>query len=191
MLDYYQVLGVSASASPADIRAAYRALAFQHHPDVSGADGAVGRARFQQIQEAYDVLRHPKRRSEYDSLRSFSQGASRRAGDSGGFGEWNDLGCARAAAEDRERGFEEAFHEWFKRSGCGWFWCVMGGRRGRRRASMELRDRTAFVLCGYGNGVGTAWSMRTGTASHVAGASTCAGGATPRCVPSHGVPSPG
>jgi curved DNA-binding protein len=64
---YYELLGVSAGASDSEIKAAYRRLALQFHPD-SGRPGDV--ERFREIQEAYETLSDPERRRTYDSARS-------------------------------------------------------------------------------------------------------------------------
>jgi len=58
------VLGVSRSASAGELKKAYFALAKQYHPDVNKAPTAA--ARFREISEAYDLLRDPASRSEYD-----------------------------------------------------------------------------------------------------------------------------
>jgi molecular chaperone DnaJ len=62
--DYYEVLGVSRSASADEIRRAYRKLARQYHPDVNNDDGAE--ERFKEINEAYEVLADDQRRAGYD-----------------------------------------------------------------------------------------------------------------------------
>ncbi|CAL4975360.1 unnamed protein product [Urochloa decumbens] len=69
---YYAVLGVHPGASAAEIRAAYHRLAMRWHPDkiASGRDPAraeEAKTRFQQIQEAYQVLSDEKRRALYDA----------------------------------------------------------------------------------------------------------------------------
>jgi curved DNA-binding protein CbpA len=70
-MDYYQRLGVSRTASANAIRAAYRSLAQRFHPDHAGAASAQS---FREIQEAYETLKMPSRRREYDSsLRSPSR----------------------------------------------------------------------------------------------------------------------
>ncbi len=62
--DYYAVLGVSRSASFEEVRAAYRRLARQHHPDVNPSAEAAERMR--RINEAWEVLRDADRRAAYD-----------------------------------------------------------------------------------------------------------------------------
>jgi len=62
--DYYEVLGVGRDASEEDIKKAYRRLARQYHPDVSTVDGAE--ERFKEVNEAYQVLSDPDKRSAFD-----------------------------------------------------------------------------------------------------------------------------
>lgn len=62
--DYYEILGVPRDASADQVKKAYRKLAMQHHPDVSDAPDAA--EKFKQIQEAYEVLHDPQKRSIYD-----------------------------------------------------------------------------------------------------------------------------
>jgi DnaJ-class molecular chaperone len=65
--DYYLILGIPRNESAAGVRAAYRDLVKQHHPDVAGAGGA---RRFRDLVEAYEVLSDPDRRRHYnDDLR--------------------------------------------------------------------------------------------------------------------------
>lgn len=63
--DYYEVLGVARTASPEEIKKAYRRLARQHHPDVNQADPHA-EERFKELGEAYDVLSTPQKRATYD-----------------------------------------------------------------------------------------------------------------------------
>lgn len=63
--DYYDVLGVSRSASDADIKSAYRKLAKQYHPDKNAGDEKAAE-KFKEIGEAYAVLNDPEKRKLYD-----------------------------------------------------------------------------------------------------------------------------
>jgi DnaJ-class molecular chaperone len=65
--DHYLALGVSSSASLADIKKAYRHQAARHHPDRSTAPDAA--TRFRAVQEAYDILGDEARREAYDNNR--------------------------------------------------------------------------------------------------------------------------
>jgi DnaJ-class molecular chaperone len=71
--DLYEVLGVSPSATTAELRRAYRRLALEHHPDRAGPQSAP---RFAQIAEAYRMLADPTARTAYDAHR-FARAAAR------------------------------------------------------------------------------------------------------------------
>ena len=62
--DYYEVLGVPKDCSSEDIKKAFRKLAFQYHPDHNHEDGASD--KFKELNEAYEVLCDPNKRSAYD-----------------------------------------------------------------------------------------------------------------------------
>jgi curved DNA-binding protein len=63
--DYYQILGVSKSASPEEIKKSYRKLALKYHPDQNEGDKSA-EARFKDISEAYAVLSDPEKKKNYD-----------------------------------------------------------------------------------------------------------------------------
>ncbi|MFM8748420.1 MAG: molecular chaperone DnaJ [Aestuariivirga sp.] len=63
--DYYEVLGVGKSADEKELKAAYRKLAKQYHPDANPGD-KTAEASFKEINEAYDVLKDPQKKAAYD-----------------------------------------------------------------------------------------------------------------------------
>jgi curved DNA-binding protein len=64
-IDYYKILGVDKKASEADIKKAYRKLARKYHPDINPNDKEA-HAKFQQVNEANEVLSDPEKRKKYD-----------------------------------------------------------------------------------------------------------------------------
>ncbi len=97
--DYYQILGVRRDASQAEIQKAYRDLARKYHPDVNPNDKDA-KKKFQRIQNAFDVLKDPKKRELYDRYGSSfeTMGAGPHGGThwsggttQGGFGGFEDV----------------------------------------------------------------------------------------------------
>ena len=81
--DYYKVLGISRTATPEEIKKAFRTLAHEHHPDKKGGNAT----KFKEINEAYQVLSNPEKRSQYDQFGSTHEQAGRQ----GGF-NWQNMG---------------------------------------------------------------------------------------------------
>lgn len=88
--DYYEILGVSKTASQDEIKKAFRKAAHQYHPDKQGGD----EAKFKEINEAYQVLGDQQKRSQYDQFghSAFQQGGF--GGGAGGF-SWDDFARAQ------------------------------------------------------------------------------------------------
>lgn len=126
--DYYRVLGVARNASDRDIKAAYRKLARQFHPDVNQGDPKA-EERFKEVGEAYGVLSDPESRRRYDAGAWFtggSRGPQRPgAGAGGSSGAWQE--AFRQAREARGRttapgagpDLSEMFRDLFERRGGG------------------------------------------------------------------------
>jgi molecular chaperone DnaJ len=104
--DYYEVLGVARSASPDEIKRAYRSLARTHHPDVA-QDKADAEHRFKEINEAYEVLSDPQKRAQYDRYGSVNGAGGGDFGFGGfgpsGFGDIFDMFFGEMRAQQPRR----------------------------------------------------------------------------------------
>ena len=136
--DYYEVLGVSRSATLDEIKKAYRKLAIKFHPDKNKGD-AEAEDKFKEATEAYEVLRDEKKRSLYDQFGH--------AGVSGGAGQ----GFGQQAYSDfsdifQGSNFEDLFENLF--SGLGGFGSARSGGRGRAgvRRGSDLRYNLEITL---------------------------------------------
>lgn len=97
--DFYKVLGVSKTASPEEIKKAYRKLAQANHPDANPGDAAA-EERFKDISEAYATLSEADERQEYDQVRQMvDSGGFRGFGSPGGAGGFGG-GGQRVRVED-------------------------------------------------------------------------------------------
>ncbi len=117
--DYYELLGVSRTASEAEIKKAYRTLAKKYHPDLNPGD-KVAEQKLKEVNEAYEILSDPEKRQKYDQFghAAFDPAAGGYGG--GGFGGF-DFGDI----------FSSVFQEGF-----GGF----GGGGNRRRGAMRGND---------------------------------------------------
>jgi DnaJ-class molecular chaperone len=136
--DYYKTLGVARSADEKAIKTAYRKLARKYHPDVAKDKSSIG--RFQEINEAYEVLSDPEKRRRYDTLgpdweRQAAQGAG-----AGSRTTWAPGGDVRfETSEGDAGGFSDFFQSIFG---------DLGRRGGGRGGSGRVRD---FRRGGFGN----------------------------------------
>ncbi|MBI2821504.1 MAG: molecular chaperone DnaJ [Acidobacteria bacterium] len=120
-IDYYQLLGVSKTATASEVKKAYRKLARKYHPDVNpGNKGAE--EKFKSIQGAYNVLSNPEKRRIYDKFGFYREGfqgdqagphVSGEPGFSGGFEGFDFSGFADVG---EGKGFSDIFSEVFDRA---------------------------------------------------------------------------
>ena len=130
--DYYEILGVSKSASAEEIKKAYRKLAVQYHPDKNPGNKEA-EEKFKEIAEAYAVLNDANKRQQYDRFGHSGMGAS------GGFGGF-DMGgfdISDALRQFMEQGF-----------GFGDIFGSGSSRRGRRTSNRgsDLQIRLKLTL---------------------------------------------
>ncbi|PIF01716.1 MAG: molecular chaperone DnaJ [Paludibacter sp.] len=136
--DYYEVLGVSKSASADEIKKAYRKKAIQYHPDKNPGDKEA-EEKFKEAAEAFEVLSNQEKRERYDRFGHAGMGGA------GGFG-----GGAGMSMDDIFSMFGDVFGGHF-----GGFGGFGGARRGgqRVRRGTDLRVRVKLTLADIANGV--------------------------------------
>ena len=159
--DYYAVLGVPRTASPAEIKKAYRKLAREHHPDAKPGD-SVAERRFKDVNEAHAVLSDPEKRTQYDALGANWEAYSRAGagagqaganpfgagGPFGGFGGGGNVRYEFRSGGDAE-GFSDFFRMFFGGGNGGGGTATATGSRpstGSRSSGGSIED----VLAGMG-----------------------------------------
>jgi len=143
--DHYQTLGVPRTASAEDIRKAYRELARKYHPDLHPDDEAA-KAKFKQVQAAFDVLNDPSKREMYDRYGSSFEGV----GPGGPRGGWGGGPFPGGGFPGGGGGAEIDLESLF--GGAGGFEQMFGGgkragaQRGRRRPAQTAgKDVSARI----------------------------------------------
>jgi len=138
--DFYEVLGISKSASTDEIKKAYRKKAIQFHPDKNPGDKAA-EENFKEAAEAYDVLSDPQKRQRYDQFGHAGLGGGAQGG--GGFGGGMSM-------DDIFSQFGDIFGGHF-----GGFGGFGGGSRGGRRVNRgsDLRVKVKLTLKDIASGV--------------------------------------
>ena len=138
--DYYDVLGVSKTATADVIKKAYRKLARQYHPDVN-KDNPEAAEKFKEASEAYSVLSDEQKRAQYDQFghAAFENGG---AGGAGGFGGFEGFGGYGGG------GMEDIFDMFFGGQGRGSRGSTAGPQRGADlRFDLEITfEEAAFGL---------------------------------------------
>ena len=132
--DYYKILGIEKSSSQDEIKRAYKKLAVKHHPDVNKEAGAE--AKFKEINEAYQVLSDPQKKSSYDRFGSADMGSAQ--GGQGGFGGGFDFSGFNGGGGFSQGGFdgiEDIFDAFFGG----------GGGRGSRQKQNRGNDVELLV----------------------------------------------
>ena len=129
MSNYYDLLGVQKSASPDEIKKAYRKMAHQYHPDKTSGD-KVAEVKFKEVNNAYEVLSDPQKKSQYDKYGSVNPNSG-----AGGFGGQGGFGGGGSPFEGMDFGFDDGVNiNDFINS----FFNQQGGRqqgRGQQRSS--------------------------------------------------------
>jgi curved DNA-binding protein len=145
--DYYQTLGVARTATPEEIKKAFRKLAREYHPDraPTATRKAAMEVKFKELNEAYEVLGDPEKRKRYDELGAnwdqpqYSRGGGFNGGPFGG-GGWQQQ---QGSPEDFEdafggAGFSDFFEQFFGRGAGGGGGARPGARGKSRRPSGDV-----------------------------------------------------
>lgn len=133
--DYYEILGVSKTASAEEIKKAYHKLAHKYHPDKKGGDAE----KFKEINQAYSVLSDAKKKSTYDQFGSYQEGGGSTGFDPSGFsGFGNFSGFDFSGGIDLGDIFSDFFGG-FERSGGR-----SGGIRKERGADVQVDVEISF-----------------------------------------------
>lgn len=142
--DYYKVLGVPRTATPEEIRKAYRKLALKYHPDKTKGDKAA-EEKFKDVNEANEVLSDPEKRKKYDQFGEDWKHYQESGGQPGGF-DWSKY--AGGSGGRGRQATREDFDSMFGEGGIGDLFEMLfgqrgGTRRGRRSTGIRGEDVNA------------------------------------------------
>ena len=173
--DYYEVLGLSKTASEDEIKAAYRKLAIKYHPDRNPGDKEA-EEKFKEAAEAYAVLHDPQKRQQYDQFGFDAPGG----GFSGGTGDFS--------MDDIFSMFGDIFGGRGGFSGFSGFGGFGGGQRQKPQyKGSDLRLRVRLTLQEISTGVTKRFKVKKDiTCSHCHGTGSEDGGASQTCPTCHG-----
>jgi len=115
-IDYYKILGVDKTIPQKDVKKAYLKRAKQFHPDLH-PDDPKAQAKFQALQEAYDVIGDPEKRRKYDQYGEQWRQADQFGGFGGGAGGGNPFGGFDFSGFTGGGGFSQFFQDLFGRTG--------------------------------------------------------------------------
>ena len=181
--DYYEVLGVSKTATPDEIKKAYRKLAIKYHPD-KNPDDKNAEEKFKEAAEAYEVLSNEEKRQKYDQF-GHAMGPQGFGGGGGGF-----YSSGGMSMEDIFAQFGDIFGGHFNMG--GGFGGATGGRSSRRaqrpqRRGSDLRITVKLSLAEIASGVDKTLRIPTNVAcQHCHGTGAKDGTAFTTCPTCHG-----
>ncbi len=178
--DYYEVLGVSKTASADEIKKAFRKLAVKYHPDKEGGD----ETQFKEVNEAYEVLKDAQKRQRYDQFGHAGVGGSSAGGGNPfeGFGGFGGFGGQNVHFDFGDGGLGDIFGQFFGGGGRN-----QGPTKGRdveaqvaltfeeaifgveEKISLDMDDECSHC---HGDGVEPGHSMKTCSSCQGAGQQT-------------------
>jgi curved DNA-binding protein len=139
--DYYKILGVSKTATPEEIKKAYRKMAMKYHPD-KNPDNKDAENSFKDIQEANDVLSDPKKKKKYDDLgSSWNQYSTNPSGQDFDWSQWF------AQKQNARRKTTNKYDDFFGETGsANDFFDKIFGNRYKNQSTQKKPKREAEVL---------------------------------------------